>query len=81
MILNIKVIPKAKANCIQKLNANSLKVRLAAPPVNGRANKELIETLSEYYKVKRGQIAIMRGERSQNKIIKIMTNDKAQNPK
>lgn len=71
MILNIKVIPKAKTNCIQKLNANYLKVRLAAPPVNGKANKELIEILSEYYKVKRSQISIMRGERSGNKIVEI----------
>lgn len=71
MILNIKVIPKAKANCIQKLNANCLKVHLRAPPVNGRANKELMEILSEYYKVKRSRISIIRGERSQNKIVEI----------
>lgn len=71
MILNIKVIPKAKINCVQKLNANYLKVRLAAPPVNGRANKELMEILSEYYKVKRNRISIIRGGNSRNKIIEI----------
>ena len=71
MILNVKVIPKAKTNHIQEVNAGCLKVHLKAPPVNGKATKELIEILSEYYKVKRSQISIIRGERSRNKIVEI----------
>lgn len=71
MVLNIKVIPRAKTSRVQELGANCLKVRLAAPPVNGKANKELIEILSEYYKVKRSQISIMRGERSGDKIVEV----------
>lgn len=71
MILNIKVIPKAKTNRIQELGQNCLKVHLSALPVNGKANKALCKLLSQHYKVKKNQVIIMRGEYSQNKVIQI----------
>ncbi len=71
MMLKVKVIPNAKASRIQPLSEDCLKAYLTAPPVDGKANKALTEIISEYYKVKKGRVSIIRGKRSQNKIVEI----------
>jgi len=70
VILNIKVIPKAKRSFVQK-EENGLKVYLTKPAQDGLANKQLIELLSEYLKVKKYQIRIIKGKKAKNKIIEI----------
>jgi uncharacterized protein (TIGR00251 family) len=70
MILNIRVMPKSSCNCIKKEN-DTLKVYLTKPAQDGLANKQLIDLLSEYFKVKKYQIRIIRGEKSRNKVIQI----------
>jgi len=47
------------------------KVYLSAPAVEGKANKALIEFLSEYFKTRRNKISIIRGEKSRDKIVEI----------
>jgi len=69
-IVKIKVIPKAKRNLI-KQEAGRLKVYLTTPAIEGRANKALINILSDFLAVKKGQIQIIRGEKSRNKLIRI----------
>lgn len=46
-----------------------LKVRLAAPPVDGEANEELIRLMSRLFNVSRSQIVIRSGQTSRNKLI------------
>ncbi len=70
MIINIRVIPRAKKNLV-KLEPGRLKVYLTAPPQDGKANKLLIEVLAEHFQVKKKQVLIIRGEKSQDKIVKI----------
>ena len=48
-----------------------LRVKIAAPPVKGRANKELIEFLSQILKVSRGSITLEKGATSRRKVIGI----------
>jgi len=47
------------------------KVYLTAPPVEGKANRALIEFLADTLKVKRSQISIIKGLKSRDKIVKI----------
>ncbi|MEO0105232.1 MAG: DUF167 domain-containing protein [candidate division WOR-3 bacterium] len=70
-IIKIQVIPNAKKNEIVK-EKDRLKVYLTAPPIEGKANKVLIEILAEYFNVKKGQIKIIKGEKSKDKIIEII---------
>ena len=70
MIINVKVIPNAKKVRIVSEN-DVLKVYLKSPPVDGKANKELIEVLSEHFNVRKGSVRIVRGEKSNKKIIEI----------
>jgi hypothetical protein len=70
MKIDVKVIPGAKKNCI-KSEGTSLKIYLTAPPVDGKANKALIELLAEHFSVKKAQITITKGLQSRHKTISI----------
>ena len=71
MLINIKVIPRSKSNSIEKDGDGNYKVKLNAPPVEGKANAALIKFLAEYFKIKKSQIKIIGGEKSRNKIVEI----------
>ncbi|HTY14011.1 MAG TPA: DUF167 domain-containing protein [Candidatus Omnitrophota bacterium] len=71
MKLNIRVIPNARQDRIVP-EGDRLKVYLHAPAVEGKANKALIELLSEHYKVKRNKIILLKGEKSRDKIVEII---------
>ncbi|MBU0687630.1 MAG: YggU family protein [Candidatus Margulisbacteria bacterium] len=73
MRLNIRVIPNAKKQKIVK-EENRYKVYLNAPPVEGKANKALIEFLAEHFKVKKRQIKIIRGDKGRDKTVEIENN-------
>jgi len=69
-IINLKIIPNSRKNCVEK-EENRYKVHVTAPAVDGKANKALIELLSEFFNVKKSSIEILRGETSRNKVVKI----------
>lgn len=71
IILNIRVIPRAAKDSIQGLRGDMLKVRIQAPPVEGKANTHLIRFLSEQWKIPRSGIAILSGGTGRNKRLKI----------
>ena len=70
MIANIKVIAGAKKNLIKKEN-DYLKVYVNSPAVEGKANKALVELLSEYFRVKKDKISIIKGLHSSRKSVEI----------
>jgi len=70
--IKIRVIPRASKNeIVGTLADNILKIKLKAPPVDGKANKALVEFLSEEFGVSKNRIRIVRGERSKNKVVEI----------
>ncbi|MBL7197700.1 MAG: DUF167 domain-containing protein [Candidatus Omnitrophica bacterium] len=76
-IFKISVIPKAKRNLIKQeadtlTGTSRLKVYLTAPAIEGRANKALINILSDFLKVKKPQIQIIKGEKTRNKLINVI---------
>jgi len=71
MRIYIKVSPRSSRNEIQKISEGEYKVKLTAPPVNGEANKKLIEILSEYFGVSKSLVKIVGGKTAKNKIIDI----------
>ncbi len=70
MEIKLKVIPNSSKSEVKEENG-ILKVRLTSPPVEGKANKELIEVLAKYFKVKKSQIEILRGAKNREKTIQI----------
>jgi len=67
---SIRVIPRAKQNKVVE-EEGRVKVYLTAPPVEGRANQALIEVLAAHFQVRKGDIRIVKGEKSRDKIIQI----------
>jgi hypothetical protein len=70
--LAIRVIPGSKRNEIDGiLEDGTIRIRLTAPPIEGKANSALIEFLSKILSVRRSDIEIVAGETSRNKLVSI----------
>jgi uncharacterized protein (TIGR00251 family) len=67
--IQIHAQPGAKRTEVAGLYGDCLKVRLASPPVDGKANACLIEFLAERLDVKRSQVTITRGLSSRRKTV------------
>ncbi|RMG74584.1 MAG: YggU family protein [Nitrospirae bacterium] len=71
IIIEVKVEPRSSRAQVAGLLGEKLKVKLTSPPVEGAANKQLIEVLSKFFGVKKSSISIIRGQSSKNKTIEI----------
>lgn len=67
----VRVQPRASKSEVAGELDGALKVRLAAPPVDGEANEELIRFLARLFDTPRRQIAIISGQTSKNKLVRI----------
>ena len=66
---NVRVQPRAAKSGVAGDLDGVLKIRLAAPPVEGQANEELIRLLAELFDAPRRRIAILSGQTSKNKVV------------
>jgi uncharacterized protein (TIGR00251 family) len=74
--LAVRVTPRASRNEIAEiLNDGTVRVRLTAPPVEGRANEALREFLSEIIGVPRSKIEIVAGATGRDKLVSILDMD------
>ena len=74
IILKIKVLPKSsKQEIVEIMDDNTIKIKLTATPEKNKANEELILFLSDYFKVSKENIKILKGHKSPLKHIKIKT--------
>jgi uncharacterized protein (TIGR00251 family) len=71
MIIKIRVIPKSKRNEVVSRVGSILRVKIAAPTIEGKANEELCDFLSDFFDVKRSMIFLRKGERGREKTIEI----------
>ena len=70
--LTIRVTPRArKTEFGGVLEDGTVRIRIAAPPVEGKANKALVKYLSELFGVRKNKIEIVAGEKGLDKIISI----------
>lgn len=71
LVVNIKVEPRSSKSGIAGYYGDGLKVKLNSPPVEGKANNELIDILSREFKISKKNIEIIRGEKSKNKVVRL----------
>ena len=69
--LAVKVTPNAGRNEITGVKEGVLQVKIGAPPDKGKANKELVDFLSEKLGVKKSAVLIIKGQASRNKVITV----------
>ena len=76
--ITIHVQPNARRNEVLGFKDGILYLKIAAPPVKGKANRELIEFLSQILGVSKGSINIERGITGRRKVIAIAGLDREQ---
>ena len=67
----VRIVPRASRSEIVGEFEGALRVRIAAPPVEGAANRELITFLAKQFKLPQNAIEIIAGTNSKNKIIRL----------
>ena len=67
----VKVHPRARKNAITAELGDAVKISVAAPPVDGKANEACIELFADLLKVPRSSVTIASGQNSQHKVIRV----------
>jgi len=71
VVFKVKVEPRSSRRMVAGLHGDALKIKLTSAPVEGKANEELIEFLSELLNVKKSAVKILQGQSSKQKVIEI----------
>lgn len=74
VIFSLRISPNASKNEIIKDDLG-IKVKITAQPIDGKANKALIEYLSKYFKIPKSYFEILKGETSKDKTLLIKNID------
>ncbi len=69
--LELKTIPNAPRDEIVGWLGSALKVKIHAPALDGRANYALLQFLADALGVRRSAVALVRGEKSRQKVVRI----------
>jgi len=69
--ISLRVYPNASRNEMVGFTDGVLQVKVSAPPIKGKANKELITFLSRLLGVGKGSVNIIKGHTTRNKIVAV----------
>ena len=69
VVLNVRAQPRSSRACLDGLIGDAVKVRIRAAPVDGKANKELVETLADEFGLPKSRVVFKSGETSKTKRI------------
>ena len=69
--VKLKVIPNAPRNQVVGWRGDALTVKLTAPPLEGRANRELCGFLADVLGVSPADVSLLRGESARHKLVHI----------
>lgn len=71
VLVQFRVVPRAGRSEVDGVHDGAIRVRLKAPPVDGAANRELCQFVAKRLKIRRGDVAIVSGDRSRTKTLAI----------
>ena len=71
VVLSVRVIPRARRAELAGIREDALLIRLTAPPVEGAANAELIQVLSDAFAIPKRSVTIVSGGRSRTKRVRL----------
>ncbi len=71
LLLSLYIQPSARKDELCGIRAGSLKIRLNAPPVDGKANKRLVEYLARVFGIRRSSVEIVGGHASRRKQVRL----------
>ena len=67
LLLRVKTQPKASKDEFSEILDDRLKIRITAPPIDGKANQHLIKFLAQQFKVSKSQIELLTGDNAREK--------------
>ena len=70
--LNLHIQPGAKKTEFAGLHGEALKIRLAAPPVDGKANEALIKFIAEVLHLPKSAVSLKSGQTSRRKVLEVI---------
>ena len=71
MRINVRVKPNSSKNEVSRQEDGSYLVKVTSPPLEGKANAQVVELLSEFFVRPKRNITILRGARGRSKIVEI----------
>lgn len=71
IVLTLHIQPSAKRSEIVGLHGDALKIKLAAPPIEGRANEALLKFIAKLFEVPLRQVELKQGGQSRHKVVAI----------
>jgi uncharacterized protein YggU (UPF0235/DUF167 family) len=71
MIINITAHPNSKKPRVEKDLFGGLHVYVSQPPLDGRANLAVVESLAKHFKVSKSKIKLIRGSKSKQKVFDV----------
>lgn len=72
MRINIKARPNSKEEKVEKVSDTEFIVSVKEPPVEGKANRAIINALAVYFKVASARVKIVLGYTSRQKVVEIL---------
>lgn len=70
-LLPVHVVPNAARNEVVAVEGETLKVRVTAPPLKGKANEALIKLLAKTLGLPKNQLEIVSGRRARRKMVRV----------
>ncbi|MBU1167426.1 DUF167 domain-containing protein [Patescibacteria group bacterium] len=67
----LKVKPRSSQSKVEKVSDNIFHVWVKAAPEKGRANKEVVQVLADYFGVSKTNVHILKGETTRMKLVEI----------
>lgn len=71
MLIEVHVTPNSRVPSVTKVGENAFEVKVDRRAEGGRANRRLLEILSEHFGVPKSRVAIVRGAKSREKVVQI----------
>ena len=71
MIISIITHPNSKRPRIEKDLLETLHIYVSEPPLEGKANYAVVEALADYFKIKKGDVMLISGHKSKNKLFEV----------
>ena len=69
--LRVKVKPNARTGAVEQLRDGTWVARVKSPPVDGKANEELVALLAQHFSVRKAQVSIRSGASARMKLVQI----------
>ena len=71
MFIQVKVKPNSRASLVEKFDDGTWQAHIKSPPVDGKANEELIALVARHFGCRKSEVSIKSGGSSRLKLIQI----------